>query len=97
MPKRLGLTYTANMDNIIFESKFKEGSGIDEKGKYVMAHLREVEANVILSVGPMVTNPAMVVGAKIIPIGPGKISVLEVDEEGMIGSIKPHDILATVK
>jgi len=97
MPARAGLVYKANMDNIIFEASFKDGSQKDELGKYVPAHLREASKSLILSVGPIVNNPTMKKGANIVPVGTGKITILEVDEAGYVGSIKPHDILAIVK
>jgi hypothetical protein len=97
LPTRAGLSYTANMDNIIFEATFKEESQFDELGKYVPVHLREITAHVVSSVGPLVNNPNIKKGTKIIPIGPGKVNVLEVDENSLIGSIKPHDIIAIVK
>lgn len=97
MPKREGLKYTANMDNIIFEATFKKETAKDALGKYVAPHLRTVDTHIVTSVGPIVNNPAMKKGARIIPVGPGKITVLEVDEDGFVGSIKPHDILAVIK
>lgn len=97
LPTRQHLQYTANMDNIIFEATFKEESQFDENNKYVPVHLREITSHVVTSVGPMVNNPALKKGAKIIPIGPGKVNVLEVDENSLVGSIKPHDIIAIVK
>lgn len=97
LPARAHLSYTANMDNVIFEATFKESSQFDENNKYVPAHLREIVSHVVTSVGPLVNNPALKKGAKIIPIGPGKVNVLELDELGLVGSIKPHDIIAIVK
>lgn len=97
MPDRAGLSYVANMDNVIFEATFKEGSTKDELGKYVQPHLREVMSHIVQSVGPMVNNPAIKKGVNIVPVGSGKITVLEVDEKGFIGSIKPHDIIAVIK
>lgn len=97
LPARQHLSYTANMDNIIFEATFKETSQFDENNKYVPVHLREIVSHIVVSVGPMVNNPALKKGAKIIPIGPGKVNVLEVDENSLVGSIKPHDIIAIVK
>lgn len=100
LPKRPGRTYTANMDNIIFEATFKKGSDKDEAGKYVPTHLREATSSVILSVGGLTkANPNykdLKVGVDIIPAGLGKITILEMDEKGYIGSIKPHDIIAIV-
>lgn len=97
LPNRAHLNYIANMDNVIFEANFKEEAQCDENNKYVPVHLREVTTHVVSSVGPMVNNPALKKGVKIIPIGQGKITVLEYDEYGMTGSIKPHDIIAIVK
>lgn len=97
LPVRQHLSYTANMDNIIFEATFKEESQFDENNKYVPVHLREIVSHVVTSVGPMVNNPNIKKGTKIIPIGPGKVNVLEVDENSLVGSIKPHDIIAIVK
>lgn len=97
MPDRQGLSYVANMDNVIFTATFKAGSEKDLLGVYVPAHQRDVETHIVTSVGPMVNNVAIKKGAKIIPIGPGKITILEVDEKGFVGSIKPHDIIAIVK
>ena len=97
LPNRAHLNYIANMDNVIFEANFKEEAQYDEAGKYVPVHLREVTTYVVSSVGPMVNNPALKKGVKIIPIGQGKITVLEYDEHSMTGSIKPHDIIAIVK
>jgi len=97
LPNRAHLAYTANMDNIIFEANFKEDSQYDENNKYVPTHMRDVENYIVTSVGPLVNNPALKKGSKIIPIGPGKIVALEWDEYSLCGSIKPHDIIAIVK
>lgn len=97
MPPRPNRKYVANMDNIIFDAYFKDGSGVDDKGVYVHPHLREVISYNILSVGPLVNNTQMKKGANIIPFNIGKITVLEMDEESFVGSIKPWDIIAITK
>lgn len=97
LPVRPGRVYDANMDNVIFESFFVKGSDVDDKGKYVPCHLRETEKNVVLSVGPIVNNPKIKKGAAIVPDSISHITILEMDEFGYIGSIKPHNIIAITK
>lgn len=101
LPPRPGRTYSANMDNVIFEAKFVDGSEKDDKGKYNPPHLREVISNVVSSVGSLVSSNAnfkhIKKGVKIVPVSIGKITILEMDEIGFVGSIKPHDIVAVVK
>lgn len=101
LPNRPGRTYAANMDNVVIEASFKLGSDKDEKGNYVQPHLREVEIFRVIDVGPLTklneNYRSIKKNSHIVPAGIGKISVLELDEFGFIGTIKPHDILAIVK
>lgn len=97
LPERKKFTYTANMDNIIFEAVFAEGSDKDKDGKHVPAHLREVETYTIISIGELVNNKNLKKGVKIVPENIGKITVLQMDEKGYIGTIKPHHIIAVIK
>ncbi len=101
LPNRPGRVYTANMDNILIEANFKSGSEKDDKGNYVQPHLREVDVFRVVDVGPLAKSnenyKAIKKNAHVVPAGIGKISVLELDEFGFVGTIKPHDILAIVK
>lgn len=89
--------YDANMDNIIFEATFAPGADNDKEGKYVPHHLREVSHYIITSVGPLVSNTQLKKKVKIVPASIGKVTVLQIDEVGYVGTIKPHDIIATIK
>lgn len=98
LPPRPNKNYEANMDNVIFEGFYKEGSDKDEAGKYRPHYLREVEKCIVKSIGPVArenkTLSKLKVGAYIIPSQQVRIEYLEADETGFIGSIKPHNIVA---
>lgn len=79
-----------NMDNVLIEIFWKKQA---EGESYVYPHLRGVDYAIILDKGPMVTNPSVKKGRKVVMSAANYGVEVDRDEVSALSVVKPHEIM----
>ena len=96
MKPRLGLVYEPTMDNVIIEAVFEVPEVEEGKvAEYVAPHLRPTAYVKVIAVGPAVNGDSLI-GKKVILDPRVRVTSIEMDEIGYIGTVKPHEIIAVI-